>query len=43
MGDRVEEDEMGEACSMHGKDENCIHILRPLERPSRKWEDNIRM
>jgi hypothetical protein len=24
-GDQVEEDEIGGACSTHGKDENCIH------------------
>jgi hypothetical protein len=35
---------------MHGRDEKCIQNLggkpegkRPLGRPRRKWEDNVRM
>jgi hypothetical protein len=41
---------MGWACGTHGRDEKCIQILigksegkRPLGRPKRRWEDNIRM
>jgi hypothetical protein len=41
---------MGGACNTHGRDEISIHILvgkpegkRPLRRPRRRWEDNIRM
>jgi len=26
--DQVKEDEMGEACSMHGKNYNCIHDFK---------------
>jgi hypothetical protein len=41
---------MGGACSTYGRDEKCVHILvgnpegkRPLGKPRRRWEDNIRM
>jgi len=41
---------MGRACGMHGRYEICIHNFvgkpegkRPLERPTCRWEDNIRM
>jgi hypothetical protein len=41
---------MGRACSTHGEKSNVYRILvvkpegkRPLERPRRRWEDNIRM
>jgi len=41
---------MSGACSMHGKDEKCVHILvricegkRPLGRPRHRWEDESRM
>jgi hypothetical protein len=41
---------MGEACSTNGEKRNAYRILvgkpngkRPLERPSRRWEDNIKM
>jgi hypothetical protein len=41
---------MGRACSTHGEKMNAYRILvrksegkRPLERPRRRWEDNIRM
>jgi hypothetical protein len=41
---------MGGACSTYGRKERGIRILvgrpegrRPLGRPSRRWEDNIKM
>jgi hypothetical protein len=41
---------MGGACGAHGGDEKCIKILvrkpegkRPLERPRRRYENNIKM
>jgi hypothetical protein len=41
---------MGRECSTHGEKMNAYRILvgkpegkRPLGRPRRKWEDNIRM
>jgi hypothetical protein len=41
---------MGGACSTHGEKRNAYRILagkperkRPLGRPRRRWEDNIRM
>jgi hypothetical protein len=44
------EDEMGGACSKHGRDGKRIQYFgcktpqkRPLGRPMRRWEDNIRM
>jgi hypothetical protein len=46
----VKEDEMGEACSMHGEKRNAYRILagkpegnRPLGRHGRRYEDNIKM
>jgi hypothetical protein len=43
-------DEMGKACSTHEEKSNAYRILvgkpermRPLERPSCRWEDNIKM
>jgi hypothetical protein len=37
--------EMGGACSVHGKDEQYIHLewTRQLGRPRRRWEYNIHM
>jgi hypothetical protein len=47
---QVKEDEMGRACSTNGEKRNAYRILvgkpegkRPLERPRRRWEDNIRI
>jgi hypothetical protein len=47
---QVKEDEMGEACSTNGEKRNAYRILvgkpegkRPLRRPRRRWEDNIKM
>jgi hypothetical protein len=41
---------MGGACGAHGEGEGCIQHFgwgpegrRPLERPRRRWEDNIKM
>jgi hypothetical protein len=37
---------MGMACSTNGEKRNAYRILvgkRPLGRPRRRWEDNIRM
>jgi hypothetical protein len=41
---------MGRACSTNGEKRNACKIWmgkpegkRPLERPRRRWEDNIRM
>jgi hypothetical protein len=41
---------MGGACGAHGGGEGCNNILvgwpegrRPLGRPRRRWEDNIKM
>jgi len=41
---------MGEACSKHRGEESCIRVLagkperkRPLGRPRRRLEDNIKM
>jgi hypothetical protein len=44
------EDVMGRACSTNGEKRNAYRILvgnperkRPLGRPKRRWEDNIKM
>jgi hypothetical protein len=44
------EDEMGRECRMNGEKRNAYRVLvgkpegkRPLGRPRRRWEDNIRM
>jgi hypothetical protein len=41
---------MGGACRTYGGEERCIQVLvgkpeekRPLGRPRRRWEDNIKM
>jgi hypothetical protein len=41
---------MGRACSIHGEDMNTYSVLvrepegkRPLDRPIRMWEDNIKV
>jgi hypothetical protein len=49
-GDQNKEDEMGGACGAHGGMRGAYNILvgrpewrRPLGRPKRRWEDNIKM
>jgi hypothetical protein len=49
-GDKIEENEMGGACSTYGEGRGVYRVLvgkpevkRPLGRPKRRWEDNIRM
>jgi hypothetical protein len=46
----MEKNGMGGACSMYGVEERCVQGLvgkpegkRPLGRPRRRWEDNIKM
>jgi hypothetical protein len=48
--DKIEEDEMGVACSMYWEKRNLYRILvgkpdgkRPLEKPSFTWRNNIKM
>jgi hypothetical protein len=47
---KVEEDEVGSACSKHGEQRNAYRVLvgkpegkTPLLRPRRKWQDSIQM
>jgi hypothetical protein len=49
-GDQIEKNEMGGACSTMGERSGAYRILvgtpdgrRPLGRPRRRWEDNIKM
>jgi hypothetical protein len=49
VGDKIE-NEMGGVCSADGKERGVYRVLvgkpggkRPLGRPRRKWEDNIRI
>jgi hypothetical protein len=34
---------VGGACGMHGGGERCLQGKRPLGRPRRRWEGNIKM
>jgi hypothetical protein len=50
QNDQVKKDEMGRVCTMNGDKRNGYRILegksegrRPLRRPRRRWEDNIRI
>ena len=50
VGDKIKEDEMGEACGMHGRERNLYRVLvgkpegkRPLGRHSGKREGNIKI
>ena len=50
MGGKIEKNEVGGACGAHGGGERCTQVLvrkpegkRPLGRPRRRWEDNIKM
>jgi hypothetical protein len=49
-GDKIEKNEMGGACSTYGEGRGVYRVLvgnpegkRPLGRPRRRWEDNIKM
>jgi hypothetical protein len=49
-GDQVKKTEIGRTCSTYGARRGAFRVLvrkpegrRPLERPRRKWEDNITM
>ena len=50
-GDKIEKNEMGGACGTYGGRERCAQGFggekpegkRPLGRPRRRWEDNIKM
>ena len=49
-GDKIKKNEMGGACSAYGEGRGVYRVLvgntegrRPLERPRRRWEDNIKM
>ena len=49
-GGKIEKNEVGGACGEYGGGERCAQVLvgkpegkRPLGRPRRRWEDNIKM
>ena len=49
-GGKIETNEMGRACSAYGEVRSVHRVLvgkpegkRPLGRPRRRWEDNIKM
>jgi hypothetical protein len=49
-GDKIEKNEMGGACSAYGDKRGVYRVLvgtpegkKPLARPRRRWEDNIKM
>ena len=50
MVHEIKKKEMGGACDTYGTQESCAQVLvgrpegkRPLGRPRRRWEDNIKM
>ena len=50
MGGKIETNEIGRACGAYGEDRVVHRVLvgkpegkRPLGRPRRRWEDNIKM
>jgi len=50
LGDQIQKNEMGGVGSMYGRRERCIQGFggksegkRPLGRPRRRWEDNMKM
>ena len=50
VGDKIEEDEVGVACSMYGEKRNLYMVLvgrpdgkRPLEKPSFTWGNDMKM
>ena len=49
-GDKIEKNEMGWACDVYGLGDGVVYGLggetrrkEPLERPRRRWVENIRM
>jgi hypothetical protein len=49
LGDHIEKNELGRACSKYGGENRCIQGLggepegkRPHGRPRHRWEDNIK-
>jgi hypothetical protein len=49
-GDKIEKNEVGGTCSADGKERGLYRVLvgkpegkRPLGRPRRRWDDNIKM
>ena len=50
MGGKIKKNEVGGACGAHGEGRGVQRVLvgkpdrkRPLGRPRRRWEDNIKM
>jgi hypothetical protein len=50
VGDKIEKNQIGGACSSDGEGRGVYSVLmgnpdgkRPLGRPWRRWEDNIKM
>jgi len=50
LGDKIEKNEMGGACSAIGERRGIYRVFvgkpeqkRPLGRPRHRWEDNIKM
>jgi len=50
LGDKIEKNEMGGACSTYGGKERCIQGFggkpegkKPLGRPRRRWKVNMKM
>jgi hypothetical protein len=50
LGDKIEKNEIGGACSAKGERRGIYRVLvgkpegkRPLGRPRHRWEDNIKM
>jgi len=48
LGDKIEKNEMGGACSKYGGEKRHIRVgkpegKRPLGRPRCRWKDNIKM
>jgi len=50
VSDKIKKNEMGEACGIHGVGRGMYRVLvgkpggkRPMGRPRRRWEDNVKM
>jgi hypothetical protein len=50
LDDQIEKNDIGVTCSMHGERRGVYRVVvgkpegkRPLGRPRRRWEDNIKM